>query len=80
MRIQVSAAAQAFPANLTNADVGSAGVFCILPSTRRALLANHSALPLVAVRQYFLKRDTVFFDALVYSERSALRFPNARSD
>jgi hypothetical protein len=30
--------------------------------------------------QHFLKREAVFFDALVYSRGSAFRFPNARSD
>ena len=31
-------------------------------------------------RKHFLKRDAVFFDALVYSGCSASRFPSARSD
>jgi hypothetical protein len=31
-------------------------------------------------RQHFLKRDTVFFNVLVYSGCSAFRFPSARSD
>jgi hypothetical protein len=31
-------------------------------------------------RQHFLKRDAVFYHALVYSECSASRFPSARSD
>src|ERR1035437_8778650 len=30
-------------------------------------------------RQHFLKQDSVFFDALVYSGCSASRFPSARS-
>jgi hypothetical protein len=30
--------------------------------------------------QHFLKREAVFFDALVYSRGSVFRFPNARSD
>jgi hypothetical protein len=30
--------------------------------------------------QHFFKPDAVFFGALVYSRRSASRFPNARSD
>jgi hypothetical protein len=30
--------------------------------------------------QHFLKWDTVFFAALVYSKGSAFRFPNARSN
>ncbi|MGA7482579.1 MAG: hypothetical protein WBW26_11940, partial [Bradyrhizobium sp.] len=31
-------------------------------------------------RQYFLKREDVFFSVLVYSGCSAFRFPSARSD
>jgi hypothetical protein len=31
-------------------------------------------------RQYFLKRDSVFFNVLVYSGCSAFRFPSARSE
>jgi len=41
---------------------------------RRALRA------LVLARQYFLKRDAVFLDVLVYSGCSAFRFPSARSE
>jgi hypothetical protein len=37
-------------------------------------------LALVSARQYFLKRDTVFFNVLVYSRCSAFRFPSARSE
>ena len=62
------AVAQAFPANLTNAGVGGVGVFCILFSTRRVVVAKHAAQALISVRQHFLKRDAVFFDVLVYSE------------
>jgi hypothetical protein len=66
-RIQEMAAAQAFPANLTNAGVGGVGVFRILFSTHRVVVAKHAAQALVLVRQHFLKRDAVFFDVLVYS-------------
>jgi hypothetical protein len=67
MRIQETPAAQAFPANLTNADVGGVGVFCIRFSMRRVVAANHAEHALVSLRQHFLKRDAVFFDVLVYS-------------
>jgi hypothetical protein len=70
------------------------GVSCNLDNRRRSIFACYShrlemrrdvvakralrapALP----RQHFLKRDTVFFDVLVYSGCSAFRFPSARSD
>jgi len=68
MRIQESAAAQAFPAHLTNADVGGVGVFCIRFSARRVVAANHAEHARVSVHQHFLKLDAVFFDVLVYSE------------
>jgi hypothetical protein len=32
------------------------------------------------LRQYFLKREDVFFNVLVYSGCSAFRFPSARSE
>jgi hypothetical protein len=67
-RIQESTAAQAFPAHLTNADVGGVGVFCIRFSMRRVVAANHADHARVSVRQHFLKRDPVFFNVLVYSE------------
>jgi hypothetical protein len=68
MRIQEAAAAQALPANLTNADVGGVGIFRILFSTHRVVVAKHAAQALVSLRQHFLKRDAVFFNVLVYSE------------
>ena len=67
-RIQESAAAQAFPARLTNADVGGAGIFRIRFSRRRVVAANHAEHARVSVRQHFLKLDAVFFNVLVYSE------------
>jgi hypothetical protein len=67
-RIQESTAAQAFPACLTNANVGGVGVFRIRFSTRRVVAANHAEHVRVSVRQHFLKLDAVFFNVLVYSE------------
>jgi len=68
MRIQERPAAQAFPAHLTNVDVGGVGVFRIRFSMRRVVAANHAEHARVSVRQHFFKRDTVFFNVLVYSE------------
>jgi hypothetical protein len=49
------------------------------PTSRR--VAGQRALCIALhTRQYFLKRDSVFFDVLVYSGCSAFRFPSARSD
>jgi len=42
-----------------------------------AVVALHSS---TLRRQHFFKREAVFLGALVYSECSALRFPNARND
>jgi hypothetical protein len=46
----------------------------------RDVVDRSAARSLSLRRQHFLKRDAVFFDVLVYSEWSAFRFPNARSD
>ena len=66
--IEEMAAAQGFPAILTNADVGGAGVSCIAISTHCIAIAGHAARALTSRRQHFLKWDAVFFDVLVYSE------------
>jgi hypothetical protein len=67
-RIEEIAAAQAFPANLTNADAGGVGIFRIAISTHWLVIAASAACALVMVHQHFLKQDAVFFDVLVYSE------------
>jgi hypothetical protein len=68
IRIQESAAAQAFPATSTNIDKRVADIFCIRFSTRRVVAANHAEHERVSVRQQFFKSDAVFFYVLVYSE------------
>ena len=68
MRIEETAAAQAFPASLTNADAGHVGVFRIVISTHCLVIADDAARARVPVHQHFLKQDPVFFDVLVYSE------------
>jgi hypothetical protein len=67
MNIQETAAAQGFPAILTNADVGRSGVSRIAISTHCTAIAGHAARALTSRRQHFLKWDAVFFDVLVYS-------------
>jgi hypothetical protein len=79
-RIQEITAAQALPAILTNADVGRCGTFCIDALTLRGVIERSAWRCSALLRQHFLKRDAVFLNALVYSECSAFRFPNARSD
>jgi hypothetical protein len=68
-----------FPSILTNADAGFPRISRIVP-----LLAWRGGCDVALCdrrnrHQHFLKRDTVFFNALVYSESSAFRFPSARS-
>jgi len=68
VRVAESASVLGFRAILTITDVGRNGVFCIPFSKRRAVFANHAACLRDFLRQHFLKRDTVFFCLLVYSE------------
>jgi hypothetical protein len=71
---------QAFPATLMFARYE----FSRIPSTaaKRVCRADHerASRDVGSSRKHFLKRDTVFFEALVYSGCSAFRFPNARSE
>jgi hypothetical protein len=78
--IEETAAAQGFPAILTNADVGGPGISRIAISTHCIVIAGHVACALTSLRQHFLKWDAVFFDVLVYSGCCASRFPSARSE
>jgi hypothetical protein len=66
-KIQETAAAQGFPAILTNADIGRSGVSRIAISTHCIVIADYVACALTSLRQHFLKWDAVFFDVLVYS-------------
>jgi hypothetical protein len=68
MRIAKSASVLVFPAILTFSDVSRVGVFRIVISTQRVVVAISAARALVLLRQHFLKLDAVFFDVLVYSE------------
>jgi hypothetical protein len=61
------AAAQGFPAILTNGDVGGCCVSRIAISTHCIVIASHAARGVASLRQHFLKWDAVFFDVLVYS-------------
>jgi hypothetical protein len=61
------AAAQAFPAILTNADAGGSGISRIALSTHCIVIRANAARVLTPLRQHFLKWDAVFFDVLVYS-------------
>jgi hypothetical protein len=65
--IEEAAAAQGFPAILTNADVGGGGVSRFAGSTHCVVIAGQVARAPGSPRQHFLKWDAVFFDVLVYS-------------
>jgi hypothetical protein len=72
--------AQAFHATLTITDAVFSLASCIV-ARMRCRVADQRALRVsIHARQYFLKLDAVFLDALVYSGCSASRFPSARSD
>lgn len=71
---------KAFPATLTNADVGGRCVSCIVARMTCRFERRRARCALPSLRQHFLKRDTVFFGLLVYSGSSAYRFPSARSE
>jgi 2-methylcitrate dehydratase PrpD len=65
--IQETAAAQGFPAILTNVDADRSGVSRIAISTHRIVIGDNAARALTSLRQHFLKWDAAFFDVLVYS-------------
>ena len=66
--MQNIAAAQPLLATLTNVDVEFSRVIRIASSTRLRFVAKHAVVVPKTLRQHFLKRDTVFFILLVYSE------------
>ena len=80
MRIVKATVAQAIHAILTFVDADSARVFRATLRAPRPLVEESATRADASTRQRFLKGDTVFFDVLVYSEWSAFRFPNARSE
>jgi hypothetical protein len=61
-------------------DIDRLRIFRIKLRALRSVGARHAACARASRCQHFLKREAVFFDALVYSRGSAFRFPNARSD
>jgi hypothetical protein len=66
--MQNIAAAQPLLATLTNVDVEFSRVIRIASSTRLRFVAKHAVVVPKTLRQHFLKRDTVFFNVLVYSD------------
>jgi hypothetical protein len=65
---------------LTIAGVAFSGAACIVARKHCGAADQPASHVLASVRQHFLKRDAVFYHALVYSGCSASRFPSARSD
>jgi len=79
-RVAKSASIKAFSATSTIDGVDLSGISRIVHRVRRDAFARNAACALAFPCQHFFKREAVFFDALVYSEWSAFRFPSARSD
>jgi hypothetical protein len=61
-------------------DAGRSRIFRIGLRAPLGVVAREAAPARASRCQHFLKREAVFFDALVYSRGSAFRFPNARSE
>jgi len=80
VRVAKSASIKAFSATLTIDGVDLSGISRIVHRARRDAFARNAACALAFPCQHFFKWEAVFFDALVYSEWSAFRFPSARSD
>ena len=79
-RVTENALAKAFAAFLQAKRRSFLGIFSIDARTSDRRLDRRATRALGVSRQYFLKREAVFFSALVYSGCSASRFPSARSD
>jgi len=80
VRVAKSASIKAFYATSTIDGVDLSGISRIVHRVRRDAFARNAACALAFPCQHFFKWEAVFFDALVYSEWSAFRFPSARSD
>jgi hypothetical protein len=73
-------AVQAFPVILTIVGVAFLRTTCIAAQMVRGVAHQRAQRVSAALRQRFLKQDSVFLSVLVYSGCSAFRFPSARSD
>jgi hypothetical protein len=72
--------AQPFPRISTLRRLLSSLILCADARGHVGVIDERAASDLTLRCQHFLKRDAVFFDALVYSGCSASRFPGARND
>jgi hypothetical protein len=79
LMVQESAAAQAHFAFLVDKRSICARFFRFLAATLFRFIRARATRDAQMRRQYFLKLEAVFFNALVYSGCSAFRFPNARN-
>jgi hypothetical protein len=80
MQFAKTSVAQVFSVILTIVDREFFDGFRGVAGLMRAVVARVVTRAPPWARQHFLKRDTVFFNVLVYSEWSAFRFPSARSN
>jgi hypothetical protein len=75
-----TSAAQVFPVILTIVGAAILRATCIVAQMVCCVAHQGAQRVSAALRQRFLKQDSVFFNVLVYSGCSAFRFPSARSD
>jgi ABC-type protease/lipase transport system fused ATPase/permease subunit len=73
-------AAQVFLGILTIVGAVILVATCIIAQTVCCVAHRSAQRVSAALRQRFLKQDSVFLSVLVYSGCSAFRFPSARSD
>jgi hypothetical protein len=79
-RLREMPAVKAFPATSISSMILRPRRRRVLGGFVRRRMSRTASLFRAAACQHFFKPDAVFFGALVYSRRSASRFPNARSD
>jgi hypothetical protein len=78
--MQEKPAAQAFLALSLKRDRDLSRALRIIINVDRSIVVHRASRPRAFACQHFLKLEAVFFHALVYSGRSASRFPSARSE
>jgi hypothetical protein len=78
--MQEKPAAQGFPASSSKGGRDLSRALRIIVGVDRNIVTRRASRARASACQHFLKLEAVFFDALVYSGRSASRFPSARSE
>ncbi|WP_139024694.1 hypothetical protein [Bradyrhizobium sp. STM 3843] len=78
--LQKMPAVKAFPALFISSMILHSRAARVVARVARPLVSRTASRARAFACQHFLKPEAVFFFALVYSGRSASRFPSARSD